>query len=575
MKIYDIYIQNIKLQYLSNVIIKAVHTQNYDKALRTLRTLTGGLSSYVSGCMELASEIQVDVSEYGITDFLTNIVETQKSYDYILMADLIEIQLMPFLNSMQENIRNTCDVMFSEEIWNINLEKLKVKDMFLATQVEQAKDRWLAQDDASYWIEQTNSGLYTMASFDGKGQYYLHSNTNPQVEAAEFAQYYYDMTCDSYVVFGLGLGYQWEELSKLDDGVCINIYENNLDVIVQAMFANVMDWIWDNPNVQLYFDSDLKKMTQELSTSIDKEKDVSFIIHYPSLRHVDNLDIKEKLERIFIRDSGIRNISALMESNFRSNIRNKTDVVDSLRDNFEGKNAIVVAAGPSLDNNVVLLKNKPENTLIIATGTVFKKLMNLGIDIDYVIVADANKRIFGQLAGYMDCKIPMIYLSTACKNFGKEYAGEKYIILQKDFPRAEEEAEKLGVNTYKTGGSVATTALDVCISLGCASIAFVGLDLAYTGNMAHATGTSRRVANDIEDMLKVPGYELSWLSEKEYNVTEVELTASNLFAMYRDWIEKRLKESDVTVPVYDATEGGAVIEGMKIISLAEYYENIL
>ncbi len=524
--------------------------------------------------MELAPIIQVDISQYGITDFLMNIMNAQKAYDYILIGDLIDIQLIPFLSTMQENIRNTCDVMFGEEVWEANIKKLYDKDSGLAKLVEEAKDKWLTSEETTYWIEQTNSGLYTLASVDDKGQYYLHSNTNPQIEASEFAQNYFDMTCDNYVVFGLGLGYQWEALSKLDEDIKISIYENSIDVIVHAMMSNVMDWIWDSDNINLHYDQDLKKMVNKISGCLDNDVDMGMIIHYPSLRHVENQDIKEKLERIFIRDSGIRNMSALMESNFRSNINHRTDVIDVLKPDFQGKNVIIVAAGPSLDNNVELLKNKPNNTIVMATGTVFRKLMSLGVDIDYVIVSDANRRILGQLKGYMDCKIPMLYLSTAYKGFAREYAGDKYIILQKEYDRAEEEAKKLGTNTYKTGGSVATTALDVCISLGCASIAFLGLDLAYTGNYAHASGTSRRVANDIEDMQKVKGYQLTWNTGEEYSIKEVWLTASNLFSMYRSWIEKRLMEKDVNMSVYDATEGGAVIEGMNILPLSKYYKDI-
>lgn len=429
-------------------------------------------------------------------------------------------------------------------------------------------------EQALYWLEPTNSGLFTMSSIDDKGQYYIHSNTNPQIEAKEFAQYYYDVVYDKYIILGLGLGYHVDELSKLDEGIAISVYEDSLQVILQAMMANKLDWLWDNERINLIYDPDLKLMRKELSDDISGDAHMSFIIHYPSLRHIDSLEIKAKLQKIFIRDSGIRNMRALMESNFRSNMSNMTDVVDVLKEKFEGKHAIVVAAGPSLDNNVKLLLQKPKDTLVIATGTVFRKLMALGVDVDYVIVSDANRRIFGQVSGYLDCNIPMIYLSTAYRGFGDKYQGEKYIVLQKDYDRAEEEAKKLGVQTYQTGGSVATTALDVCIQLGCASVAFLGLDLAYTGNMAHAEGTSRRVANDIEDMQKVEGYEIEWVSQNKYKIKKVQLTASNLFDMYRNWMEVRLMEKDVIMPIYDASEGGSVIKGMEIISLKNYFEKV-
>ena len=571
MTICELYNKNIRLQYISDVIVKSVYRQNYDRALRNLKQFTAELSLYMNGCMENTETIGIDISDFGLADFLVNIMNAQKADDYILIADLIQMQMIPFLLSVQESVRNFCDVMFCQEIWEENIVRLREKSPKLAALIEKEQEKWFAAENPEYWLEPTNSGLFTLASSDDKGVYYFHSNWNPQLEAVEFANYYYDMTCANYIVLGFGLGYHCEALANMDEDICINIYENDLSVVVQAMMANNLGWLWNNENVNIIYDNDFSTMSKELSKTDVEDK--VFVIHHPSLRHIKNSDIKAKLEHIFIRDSGIRNQRALMESNFNSNIRNKTDVIDVLKERFDGKHGIIVAAGPSLDNNVEQLLNKPDNTLIIATGTVFRKLISLGVEVDYVIVADANRRIFGQLAGNLDSMVPLLYLSTAYKGFAEKYKGDKYVILQRDHNLAMEEARRLGVDTYGTGGSVSTTALDVCISLGCASIAFIGLDLAYTGNFAHATGTSRRVANDVYDMQKVPGYEISDSTDgAAYEVKKVELTSSNLFDMYRNWIEKRVKEKDVKIPIYDATEGGSFINGMKIVTLKEYFE---
>ena len=81
--------------------------------------------------------------------------------------------------------------------------------------------------------------------------------------------------------------------------------------------------------------------------------------------------------------------------------------------------------------------------------------------------------------------------------------------------------------------------------------------------MAHAEGTSRRVANDIEDMPRVKGY----LIDENGTVVETEVYSSHLFDLYRTWLERRLSQTEVVV--YDATEGGSVIKGMKIARLRD------
>lgn len=46
---------------------------------------------------------------------------------------------------------------------------------------------------------------------------------------------------------------------------------------------------------------------------------------------------------------------------------------------FAGKDVFIVAAGPSLDKNIELLRERSDKSIILATGTVFQKLMRLGM----------------------------------------------------------------------------------------------------------------------------------------------------------------------------------------------------
>lgn len=46
---------------------------------------------------------------------------------------------------------------------------------------------------------------------------------HPMKEAAEFARYYYNTGSDSYVVWGLGLGYHIRELLSLDSNFAVGL----------------------------------------------------------------------------------------------------------------------------------------------------------------------------------------------------------------------------------------------------------------------------------------------------------------------------------------------------------------
>ena len=561
----QIYNVNVQLQSMTDKIVYACHTQNYDRVVRTFTDLTNNL-------MLVLESVFMDINFYnremdivdpeGVNVSLQSILVAQENKDYVLLADLLELQLLPFLQSIQEAIRIYDVASTNPDVWERNMSVIKSIDeplwkqiMVYHEQCEQANAEGTCS--GRHRLEDTNCGAFTMAGQDELGTYYYHSNVNPIKEAAEFAGYYYQPGCEEYVIWGLGLGYHIQEMLKLDDGIKLTIYESDMDVIYHCLNAVDMSMYFASMNVTLIYDKEFTRILDALEQITE-----NFILHYPSLRHIKNEKIREQMEMFFIRDSGKRNVAILFENNSRENFKNYDGYVDELRTEFEGKDVVIVAAGPSLDKNVELLKNKKPNMLILSVGTAFRKLVQMGIEIDYMIATDANPRTYGHIRGFEEQQVPMLYLSTTYKGYAMNYKGKKYLICQNGYDRAEELAQKNGWNLYDTGGSVSTTALDVCILLGAKSIAFIGLDLAYTDNMAHASGTSSRVGVGMEDMQQVPA------------VGGGTVAASKLFMIYKRWIENRIQKADVTMPVYDATEGGAVVKGLRIITLEEYMGQI-
>ena len=130
------------------------------------------------------------------------------------------------------------------------------------------------------------------------------------------------------------------------------------------------------------------------------------------------------------------------------------------------------------------------------------------------------------------------------------------MVCQQGYPKAEEYAKEKGLHLFQTGGSVSTTALDLGITFGCSRIIFIGLDLAYTDNFAHASDTSRRVAADFDNLRQV--------EDNHGNM----IPTSRTLDMYREWIENRIKGIE-DIEFIDATEGGARIKGMRVAKLAD------
>ena len=531
-------------------VIYYFRIQNYHRGLREYQLFSSAFQQLIHllvNSQQLLDGYDVDF-DYVLT-MLQGIIQAQESKDYILTADLLELQVKPFLLGIQEWLLGQFDVCPEDEIWEDNINNLTQKDKTLAEQIIKKQLTGMHCE-----VEPTSSGLFTLKVMDGMGERYMHSNVNPVEEADMFAREYYSTDYSRYIIFGLGLGYHIDALLNLDDGIEIEIIEPDMEIIKTALASRRMNWLMGNMRVRLVYDPDFTKLARSL------EEDSRLIIHYPSLLHIQDERMRLALEKYFIRDSGKRNMAIAFENNFRENVINCSNYVDGLEPMFKGKNAVIVAAGPSLDKNVRLLKEKPDNAIIVAVGTVFHKLMGLGIIPDCVVFLDAQCNMTQQIKGLENELVPIVCASTAYKGIAMNYKGSKYLICQKGYDRAEQYAMEHQVRTYETGGSVSTIALDMCLQLGCREIAYIGLDLAFTGNRTHANDTACVKDAPDEDVLSVESTDGKMVS------------SSRLFMIYREWIERRVQQVDAEGRVYDATEGGAKKKGLITKSLHELFD---
>jgi len=114
-----------------------------------------------------------------------------------------------------------------------------------------------------------------------------------------------------------------------------------------------------------------------------------------------------------------------------------------------------------------------------------------------------------------------------------------------------------------SGGSVATTILDIAIKMGGNPIILVGQDLAYVDGKNHAQYGSHAsiYSPELKNMRRVKGQN-----------GEMLYTSLGLLS-YKYWIENRIqKEKRIFI---NATEGGAYIEGMKHIKLRDVISDYL
>lgn len=554
--IENIYKNNVELIGMTDKIIYYFYTQNYDTAFRMTTSVINKMNSYMEVLLSSTSffneENQI-AKQQEIISILNTLLDAIENKDYILIADIFELQFIPFLIHLQETIIFNEDPVIDHNRYEGNMLLIKKQNEFLLVGQE-LTPKLTDILDSGYSVEFTSCGLTTLACMDNGRRYYLHSNNRIQNEAFLLANSWYSEDITEYIIYGLGFGYHILALVELDTNIIIKVFESDINVIKLACAFSDLQILLTNPNVQVIYDPEFKLLYQQIQKINDEGK---FLIHSPSLRNIKDYDNRKKLENYFMQYSSIENQRKLLNGNFRENIHHYDALVDELKDDFKGKDLFIIAAGPSLDTNFLQLKSiNKDKAIILATGTVFRKLLNSGITPDHLIVTDANLRVYYQIAGLENSSIPMLYLSTANKSFAQNYKGNKYMILQKDYDKAENFAKAKNAMLFQTGGSVSTTALDVGITFGCKRIIFLGLDLAFTYNYVHATDTSRRNLTTTEDLRQV--------EDIHGNL----IYTSKSLDIYRHWIENRIRDVK-DIEFIDATEGGAKIEGMKIMKLAD------
>lgn len=536
-------------------VVLCFRQQNYDRGLRNFQFIINHIEHLLTlyeGTVLKLSAYTEELSQNQLLGILPMVIEAQEARDYTLLADLLELQLRPFVVQLQAVVMLEFNGVPSVYRLQRNMQALQAKSPDLYKELKDKMEplTWVSNE---YESEFTASGFVTLKCKKDEKTFYMHSNNNPQAEAMILANIWYSEEKHRYIVYGLGLGYHIKQLSACNQYIEIDVYEDSIEVIrLAAMYGDLAEWI-SLSEVRIHWDPDYTQFAKQIE-KVDQATEV--VVFAPSLKMVRDKRVQTKMEEYFMHYHSIKNQKGIMMGNFRYNTAHYDENVDVLLPKWKGKDVYIIAAGPSLDVNYEELRNVGSKGIILATATVYRKLVKAGIRPDYFIVTDANARIIGQLEGVEREEIPMLVLTTAYEGFARTCKGTKYLVCQKDFTCSEEFAKEHGYHLYNSGGSVMTTALDVAIQLQAKRIIFVGLDLAYSNNFVHAVGTSRRNLHEDSDLIGIK------------DIFGKPVKTNKHLDIYRRWIEERIKETK-GITFLDATEGGAKVKGTTICKLSE------
>ncbi|MCI8626579.1 MAG: motility associated factor glycosyltransferase family protein [Lachnospiraceae bacterium] len=396
----------------------------------------------------------------------------------------------------------------------------------------------------------------------------LNSSYAPEKEAERWASQYQIQSIETPIcLFGLGSGYFLRALlKKAKEDTIFIVVEPDKDVYEQVKRECQLEELSQDKRVHILVGLEEKKLTDLFYQYIDWKniRSAIYCIH----PHYEEIYQEEYLAYLkIIRDCKVREESVIATNVVHGTKRaeNMLKALQLLPQNSVLKRLpeelteqvpfMIIAAGPSLAQNIGELKKAEGKAILLAVDRAVPILKEHGIQPDLAITLDPvkNPDYLGETG-----KIPLLCNFASNKKtmeLHKEnlifYGGYGYVkklfdIINKTVP---------GIDT---GGSVATAAMTVCMALRIKKVILVGQDLAFKDGKTHADDKRSDRNMDLYSVEGVDGTQIQ--------------TRRDWYIFLR-WFEQVIQQN-TWMHVIDATEGGARIQGTELRKLSEVLEEL-
>lgn len=532
-KLYEFYRGNA-------LLITKIHRAE-DLYRRQLHGSAGNLFTEVTKELSAIEQFPEYLDKEAFQNSFIKIASAFNSEDFVLLADTLDSFVYEVLLPIQQGVLADLSDYISDIYDSISKASNGLLD-----------------------IEETALGYPTLLYHSDKNRY-LCSTVDPMLEAYRLAKENFTPEADSYRIWGMGLGYHVYALYRLTHGSTdIYVYDTDSFLFDIAKSGKLGPWqeVFSDSKIHLIEDPDSTKFSASLA-----EEGTKIILHMPSVHKLPKetqaqTERKNVLKKLQITINSFEEQKDDIYLNFYKNIKNADGYAEDLFPEYEGQNVVIVAAGPSLDKNIHILKTALDNHApikVLCVGTVLRKLVNAGITPNTIFEMDASPIIYNHIKNLEQLDVPLIINTSTYYELAQNYHGKRYLACQKDFGSA----EALGRKLFNTGGSVTTLAIDFAIQAKAKRIILVGCDMAFTGHTTYADGTTDKHSTKNDSVIYVKEY---------YGGT---VPTGFLLSSYREWIENRITAEDTkNIKLINATEGGAYIEGMIHLPLKEVTDNL-
>ncbi len=236
----------------------------------------------------------------------------------------------------------------------------------------------------------------------------------------------------------------------------------------------------------------------------------------------------------------------------------KAPPINKLKNLFKDIPAIIVSAGPSLDKNIVYLKDMEKRGIIISTDTALKPLLSADIEPHFVVAGDPSYFNYLHLKDVFPEKTFFI-TEPSVDHRVFQYFGDKTFITIFDKPLLELIEKRIGeIAHLNTWGTVASLALELAHFIGSSPIFFIGQDFSFSYNLKY----TRKTTYDNDWIFKRDNYSYFDSKKNMISNSKNKRQTEDIFKRkvytdyklenYKEYVESVFKDRDYI----NITEGG-------------------
>ncbi|NLY90312.1 MAG: motility associated factor glycosyltransferase family protein [Firmicutes bacterium] len=338
---------------------------------------------------------------------------------------------------------------------------------------------------------------------DGK-TLYLHSSYNPEAEAERFIAQFTGVENYRHVFFfGIGLGYHLEAFMRKFPNLEFTLYEPVPEILSTYLATRPLSNLPLKQLKNFYVETNPAYRPLLLKDFTDFSDGNVLFVMLPSYEQAFPELAKEFLaifQRMLASKRLNLNANAAYQRKWTLNsIRNfkyllTTPNILREKDRFQGIPALIVAAGPSLLDEIENLRVIKEKGLayIFSAGSGLVPLLNNGIYPDAATSYDPNKfdGVYKQVYEKKITEIPLIFGSTVGITLEKYPGPKAHMINSQDTVAPYHLRLKDGteLQTFNDSSTVSVVLVQVLKHLGFDPVIFVGQNLAFRGEYRYAGG---------------------------------------------------------------------------------------